>query len=71
MAELGDQQLQVRDHRLRPGRPRFGLAARLLLRGKGCAQGVDLRGRIGRAGHGGSESHLSAGWYNKLAHDSI
>jgi hypothetical protein len=61
----------VRDHRLRAGGPRFGLTARLLLRGKGCAQGVDLGGRIGHAGHSRSESHLSAERYNKLAQDSI
>jgi hypothetical protein len=71
VAELGDQQLQVRDHRLRAGRTRFGLAARLLFRGKRCAQGVDLGGRIGRGGHSRSESQFSAEWYNKLAHDSI
>jgi hypothetical protein len=71
VAELGDQQLQMRDHRLRAGRPRFGLAARLLLRGKGCAQGIDLGGRIGRAGHVGSESQFSAEQYNKLAHNRI
>jgi hypothetical protein len=44
VAELGDQQLQMRDHRLRPSGPRFGLAARLLLRSQCRSQSVDLRG---------------------------
>jgi ubiquinone biosynthesis protein Coq4 len=44
MAQLGDHQLQMRDHRFRARGTSFGLTPSQLLRREGCAQGVDVVG---------------------------
>jgi len=51
--QLGDQQLQVRHHRLGPGGARLRFLARRALGGQCCLQRGDLVGQVlGRAAHG-------------------
>ena len=63
MPELGDDELEVRDHRLRagraglgPNRARLGRDAGRALRSQRCAERLDVVGVVRRDRHAGSES---------------
>ena len=58
--QLGDQQLEVRHHRLGAGRARLGLAPRQLLGREGGAQRVDVVGQIVRRGRHAADGITAA-----------